>query len=140
MAYCSQYCTQRCSFLTHTCIYTHTQVLFLYIAENLKKKTCILQDATCRTGICILNASALFVLSVCWLFGSVFTFSMNHFNSLQSASRGHSQHSVPTDGTHSHMESHTNDSCPLLGEGKVGPVSARSRSRRNSSGIHGTKY
>lgn len=42
---------------------------------------------------------------------------MNHFNSLQSASRGHSQHSVQTDGPHSQVNSRTHDSCPLLSKG-----------------------
>lgn len=50
--------------------------------------------------------------------------SMNHFNSLQSASRGHSQHSVQTDSTHTHTNSHADDSCPLRSKGEEGKVRA----------------
>ena len=57
------------------------------------------------------------------------------FNSLQSASRGHSQHSVQTDSTHTHTHTHTHtlphtrthtgDSCPLQSKGEVAQARAQ---------------
>lgn len=62
---------------------------------------------------------------------------MNHFNSLQSASRGHSQHSVQTDSTHTHTYTHTDDSCPLQREGEQ--VSAQEAAVEREDGMGGGK-
>lgn len=114
MAYCSQYCT------LHRFSLTHDEHALNMQQATQRKTTSHQPDETCI--ISVAKWEFTFYLRLPWITpflyfcvqGSAFSSSMNHFNSLQSASRGHSQHSVQTDGTCSHA----GDSCPLQSERK----------------------
>lgn len=121
MAYCSLYCTQQSFSLKHTHMHSHTFSI-LYTKGGIYKKAtlwpsvvhCKQHNLTRKEGICILNLSlpCIFCLVYAWVHvvkRRCVQFLWIIFNSLQSASRGHSQHSVQTDSTHthSHVNTHT---------------------------------
>lgn len=94
---------------------------------------CKQHNLICKEGICVLNLSLpyVFYLVCAWVFvvkRPCVQFLWIIFNSLQSASRGHSQHSVQTDSTHthSHVNAHTQTTAVRYkAKGEAGQVRAR---------------